>query len=324
MRIATLGALGATLLLAPAALAQTTMQPTAQPLPFSQNWTNIGQITADNDWSGVPGIIGYRGDDLVVVGATTDARTILVDGSATPVNVIANKTSPNTETSGGIYEFEIADPVVAFQGSGTADVPHLVIRVVTTGLQNIRVRYNLRDIDGSADNSIQPVALQFRAGTSGDYTNVDAGYVADASTGPSLATLVTPVDATLPAAANNRPSVDIRVLTYNAVGSDEFIGVDDIQITGTVLTSSEETPAGGLSLAVANPLRGAARVAFTADAPEATLALYDVLGRRVATLADGASARTATLDTSRLAPGVYVLRLTAGADVLTRTVTVVR
>ena len=319
MRIATLGAFGASLLLAPAALAQT-----AQPLPFLQDWTNVGQITADNVWTGVPGVIGYRGDDLVVVGATTDARTILLDGSATPVNVLANKTSPNTETSGGVFEFEIADPVVAFQGSGTADVPHLVIRVVTTGLQNIRVRYNLRDIDGSADNSVQPVALQFRAGTTGDYTNVEAGYVADASTGPNLATQVTAVEATLPAAANNQASVDVRILTYNALGSDEFIGIDDIQITSGTGTSTGETPAGGLTLAVANPLRGVARVAFASDAPEATLALYDVLRRRVATLAAGAGTGSATLDTAGLAPGVYVLRLTVGANRLTRTVTVVR
>jgi hypothetical protein len=29
---------------------------TPQTLPFSQNWTNTGLITANDDWSGVPGI----------------------------------------------------------------------------------------------------------------------------------------------------------------------------------------------------------------------------------------------------------------------------
>jgi hypothetical protein len=37
---------------------------TAQTLPFSQNWSNTGLITTSDDWSGVPGIIGYRGDGL--------------------------------------------------------------------------------------------------------------------------------------------------------------------------------------------------------------------------------------------------------------------
>ena len=37
---------------------------TAQPLPFTQDWSNINLITTANVWSGVPGVIGYRGQDL--------------------------------------------------------------------------------------------------------------------------------------------------------------------------------------------------------------------------------------------------------------------
>ena len=62
---------------------------TPQPLPFSQNWTNTSLITVNNDWSAVPGIVGYRGDDLVTA-TGVDPRTILADGSATPQSVIAN------------------------------------------------------------------------------------------------------------------------------------------------------------------------------------------------------------------------------------------
>jgi hypothetical protein len=321
MRIDTLraAAVGASLFLAPAALAQT-----AQPLPFSQDWSNTGLITADDDWSGVPGIIGYRGDDLVVIGPDTDIQAVLIDGSATPQDVNADETSPSTFTSGGISEFQIANPVVGLQGSGTADVPHLVIRVITTNYQNIRVRYNLRDLDANADDAIQRFALQFRAGTTGDYTNVPAGFVADATT-VNTDTQVTAIDAVLPAAANNQASVDIRVLTYNALGSDENVGVDDIQITGDFANASEGTPQGGLSMAVANPVRGTTTVRFTTEAA-GTLALYDALGRRVATLAESAAAgtHTASLSAAGLAPGVYLLRLDAGGEVLTQTVSVVR
>ncbi len=35
-----------------------------QPLPFTQDWSNTSLITTSNDWSGVPGLIGHRGDDL--------------------------------------------------------------------------------------------------------------------------------------------------------------------------------------------------------------------------------------------------------------------
>jgi hypothetical protein len=97
------------------------------------------------------------------------------------------------------------------------------------------VAYNLRDVDGSADNSTQQVALQYRVGTSGVFTNIAAGYVADASTGPSLNTQVTPISLTLPIACENEAQVQLRIMTTNAVGNDEWIGVDDISIGGTLL-----------------------------------------------------------------------------------------
>ncbi len=203
---------------------------TPQNLPFSQNWSNTGLITTDDNWAGVPGIVGFRGDDLTTVTAT-DPQTILADGSGTPVDVIANQANPNTQATGGVAEFDgIANPVVALQGSGTADAPHLVISVNTTGLSGIKVAYILRDIDGSADNAVQPVALQFRVGSTGNYTNIPAGFVADATTGPSLATLMTPVSVTLPAAAENQPLVQIRIITTNAVGNDEWVGIEDLLI----------------------------------------------------------------------------------------------
>ncbi|HWP42338.1 MAG TPA: hypothetical protein VNO14_03815, partial [Blastocatellia bacterium] len=37
---------------------------TRQPLDFSQDWSNTALITANDDWSGVAGITGYRGDGL--------------------------------------------------------------------------------------------------------------------------------------------------------------------------------------------------------------------------------------------------------------------
>ena len=224
----------------------------AQSLPFTQAWTNVALITTDDDWSGVPGIIGYRGDNLT--GATgTDPQTIVADGSATPVDVIANQTTPDTNNSGAVAEFEITNPTVAFQGSGTADAPHIVLHLDTTGLENIQVGYNLRDIDGSIDNAVQAVALQFRVGSTGDFTNVPAGFVADASSGPSLATLVTPVAAALPAAADNQPVVQVRIITTNAVSNDEWIGIDDIQVTGSPTGPTPPSVDGAASPDVVSP-----------------------------------------------------------------------
>ncbi|HMJ46933.1 MAG TPA: T9SS type A sorting domain-containing protein [Ferruginibacter sp.] len=203
---------------------------TPQTLPFSQNWANTLLITADDDWLGVPGIIAYRGDDITT-STGTDPQTLLADGAATPVDVIANQTNPNLLATGGVAEFDgIANPTVALQGSGTADAPHLVINLNTTGLVSINIAYDVRDIDGSADNAVQQVALQYRVGNSGNFTNVPAGYIPDATTA-NAATQVTAISTLLPAAVDNQPLVQVRIITTNALGVDEWVGIDNISIT---------------------------------------------------------------------------------------------
>ncbi|HLE63020.1 MAG TPA: hypothetical protein VI750_07770 [Pyrinomonadaceae bacterium] len=204
---------------------------TPQTLPFGQDWGNTGLITVSDNWSGVAGIEGFRGDGLTG-GTAVDPQTVTAADTPGVLDVNANQTNPNAFATGGVSEFEIANPVVALQGSGTARAPYILLNLNTSGLTSINVAYNLRDIDGSADNAIQPVALQFRVGGSGTFTNVPAAFVADATTGPSLATLITPVSATLPAAADNQSLVQVRIITTDAAGSDEWVGVDDINVTG--------------------------------------------------------------------------------------------
>ena len=219
----------AALLLSVLAVVPVAANTTAQSLPFVQDWTNTGLITTDDNWNAVPGIVGYRGDSLAVTG--TDPQTVLVDDLVVDVN--ANKGDPASFDVGGVAEFELTNPVVALRGSTTARAPYLTLALNTTGQTNVKVAYDLRDIDDSANNAFQQVALQYRVGTTGTYTNLPAGYVQDATTGPSLATLVTPVNVTLPAAANNQPVVDVRIITTDAPGIDEWVGVDNISVTST-------------------------------------------------------------------------------------------
>jgi uncharacterized protein len=196
---------------------------------FTQNWTNTNLITVNDNWSGVPSMIGYRGDDIVTTSGV-DPQTILAAGTTTPVNVFANQSAATT--SGGLSEIDqtITNPTIGIQGSNTGDAPFLLMFVNTTGITGIRMKYLLRDLDASVDNSTQPIALQYRIGNSGDFTNIPAAFVADASGGPSLATLETPVNIILPAACNNQAELQLRIITANAVGNDELIGIDDIEI----------------------------------------------------------------------------------------------
>ena len=214
-------------------LLRTEANNTTQTLPFSQNWTNTGLITANDNWSLVPGIEGYLGQDITTGTGVSPAGLLGTSSIANDVDVIANQTNPSI-TNGGVAEFDtLANPTVALQGSGTADAPYLILYLNTTGASNIQVSYNLRDIDATTDNAIQPVAVQYRVGASGNFTNIAAGFVADATTGPSLATLVTPVSVTLPAACNNQTQVQVRIMTTNAVGNDEWVGIDDISVTSS-------------------------------------------------------------------------------------------
>ena len=197
-----------------------------QTIPFVQNWSDIGLITANDNWSGVPGIEGFRGDNLTP-GTGTDPQTVL-DGDAAPVlDVNANQTNPETFTTGGATEFHLTDPVVALAGSGTADAPYLRLYLNTTGEAGVTIRYTLRDIE-LVDNAIQPVALHYRVGGVGSFTNLGGGFVADAT--DAGATLESEVCAVLPVDAENQPLVQVRILTTNAVGNDEWVGVDDIVV----------------------------------------------------------------------------------------------
>ena len=54
--------------------------------PFSQNWTNTGLITTNDDWSGVPGIIGYLGNYDAGSPVNVDPQTLLADYSTTDVS----------------------------------------------------------------------------------------------------------------------------------------------------------------------------------------------------------------------------------------------
>ena len=91
-----------------------------------------------------------------------------------------------------------------------------------------------------------------------------------------------------------------------------------------------DASAGALALGAAapNPFRQATTLAV--DVPTAgrvRVELFDVLGRSVAVLADGempAGRHDVRLEAPSLAPGVYVVRLTAGGQAVSRRVTVAR
>ncbi|WP_424136126.1 ExeM/NucH family extracellular endonuclease, partial [Roseomonas chloroacetimidivorans] len=280
---------------------------------LQQDWNNTGLISTNDDWSGVPSIEGFLGENLT---ATTGADPRNLTGSDVTRDLIANQTNPNTLSSGGVAEFEGSDPTIALNGSGTADAPYLVLYLDTTGVSDLTFSFNARDLDGSGDNAAQPLAIQWRIGDSGTWQNVDGGYVADATAGPNQAGLVTPVSVTLPDGAENQPELQLRVITANAVGNDEWVGIDDIQVSGSAATpvgptvsvaaldaDKAEGDAGSTSftfLVTRSSGEGAASVSYSlAPAGGADAADFGgTLPAGAVEFADGETSRTVTIEVS--------------------------
>ena len=202
---------------------------------FTQDWTDVSLIVANNDWADVPSITGYQGDGLSLT-AGSDPR-VATGGILGAVQVAANQKDLATAPA-GVAEFNIPDPVVALKGSGTAIAPSLLLHLNTVGVVGTEVRFNLRDIDNTVNNTTDQFAVQYRVGATGAFQNVPGGYVVDATTGPSLGTLVTPVSVVLPPEANGQAQVQVRILTTNAPSSDEWVGIDDINVTSTPASPS--------------------------------------------------------------------------------------
>ncbi|MCA6109806.1 Ig-like domain-containing protein [Bradyrhizobium cenepequi] len=227
---------------------------------LTQDWSNAGLITTNDDWSGVPSIEGYLGQDITTA-TGTDPRTLALDSTvANDLDAIANQ-SNTTITNGGVAEFDgIANPTIALQGSGTADAPYIILYLDATGRQDVHLQFNARDIDGTADSSIQQLNVQYRIGETGAWSNVPGGYIADATSGPSASSMVTPIDVTLPAAANNQAQVQVRIMTTNAAGSDEWVGIDDLNVSSSPF--ADTTPP---ALVSANPSDEAGNISTASD-----------------------------------------------------------
>lgn len=248
--------------------------------PLNQTWTNTNQITTDDNWTGVVAIEGFRGAGLSP-SPGANPQTILADSPNNPLDVTANETNPLTSIADGVAEFEITDPTVALKGSDAATAPNLVIHIngsLGCNGKFINLRYRLRDIDASANNAVTQIATQFRTGASGNYTNIPAGYTADATTGPNQATFQKFVNIVLPVSSISNPLIDIRIITTNATGADEWVGVDDINVNCIHSTVGQASIYGRIVDANGRGISGARVMILDASTQETQTALTNGFG----------------------------------------------
>ena len=106
--------------------------------------------------------------------------------------------------------------------------------------------------------------------------------------------------------------------------ADAFVAHYPEGVLTPIYADADPGPQASARLAVGpNPTRGSATVRLTLDAPAAaTVTVTDALGRRVAALHDGdlAAGPVQWMLPAGLAPGVYVVRVTGGADASVRLV----
>lgn len=124
----------------------------------------------------------------------------------------------------------------------------------------------------------------------------------------------------------------VRRLAVDSDGTIYAASSAGVMRAAPFVLSGEQPPAGGFESAITsihpNPAGARATVAFTLAAPgEARLAVYDLLGRRVALRAEGAmeaGRHVVPLALDGVASGVYVVELVAGEVRQTQRLTVVR
>lgn len=217
-------------------------------LSFSITPATANVITSNNNWTGFPSVEGYFGLNLTPTHGV-DPQTILGTEFAgntlpnSPPQVNANKSNPSAYNAGGLAEFD-SGPYLAlgFQGNTQAN-PYLVFFVNTLGRSNVTITYQVTDIDGGSNNAVSQLALQYRTGPSGLFTNIPAGFIADATDGPNLSGRVTTKTVLLPTDAWNKPQIQIRLITTNAANTsggstpDEWIGVNNVIVSGVAPTA---------------------------------------------------------------------------------------
>jgi hypothetical protein len=127
--------------------------------------------------------------------------------------------------------------------------------------------------------------------------------------------------------------VDMRATSsYSFTADASPEGAERFSVEITTSGVSSEDGAGRFAFTLhgvyPNPAAGQATVAFElASAGEASVAVYDVMGRRVAVLSEGehaAGRHEVSLDGTSLASGIYVVRVTAGEHVASERFTLVR
>ena len=214
------------LLLALSIFTQAQTNPTAQALPYSENFSALAasSTTYPNGWQGWTISTFPAATYSTAAPAADQLLTASADASA---------------TSGKVNNYS---GKIGFQNTGSLDLS-LVVAVVTTGQANIPFTYDVMTIrnpyDGGSNSRINEITLQYRVGTSGAFTTL-TGMEYQNNLVTQIGAVTTPqnlVNKTLvlPSACDNQPIVQVRWASrqISGAGSRPSFAIDNVVIGST-------------------------------------------------------------------------------------------
>ncbi len=228
----------------------------------------------------------------------------------------------NSTAASLIYNWLIT-PEVALENGTTMS---FWTRTITSSAFPDRIQVRLSTSGASVDVGASP-------GEEGDFTNVLLSINESLQQGgyPDVWTQYEVTVSGLAAPTSGRFAFLYFVEDGGPVGANSnYIGIDEVVISSGIV-AGEAGPDGSsvsLSAGAPNPVASLTTLSYSLDAPAAvSVDVVDALGRTVATLASGTAAagtHPVTWDARSAAPGVYVVRLTAGSVLRTQRVVVAR
>lgn len=199
-------------------------QPVPQVLPYAQNFDGLAHSATvyPAGWQGWS-LAGSPSGSFNTAAPAGD-KALAANGSA-------------SSTTNGAYNY---NGKLGFLNSGSAD-NGLVLALNASGQLNISLQYQISTLrnpyDGNSNTRINEVTLQYRIGSTGDFTNIDGTTYQNntvTQTGSGVTTPQNPaaVNITLPADCNNQPLLQLRWVNrqIGGAGSRPSFAVDDIQV----------------------------------------------------------------------------------------------
>lgn len=209
--------------------------PAPQMLPYTQNFDGLG--------SGITVYpAGFQGWSATTTAPGSAYSTALLGDR----NLIANSSA--STNSGNIHNY---NGKIGFLDSGSADLA-IGFALSGTGQAAIQVQYDAMVIrnpyDGSSNNRILEMALQYRLGTSGVFITIpSSAYLSGTilQVGAGVTTPQNPqrIKVTLPAECNNQAIVQIRWIARQyggSAGSRPSFAIDNIDIKSDITAPVSE------------------------------------------------------------------------------------